>query len=35
MPTFLANEFKAKDGDVRGPTGRVKIMFALKDKNIN
>ena len=35
MATFLANEIKATDRDVTGPTVQVQIMFHLKDKNIN
>ena len=32
--TFLANEINATERDVTGPTEKVQIMFALKDKNI-
>ena len=35
MATFLANEINATDRDVTGPTEQVRIMFPLKDKNIN
>ena len=35
MATFLANEINATDRDVMGPTEQVRIMFPLKDKNIN
>ena len=35
MATFLANEINATDRDVTGSTEQVRIMFPLKDKNIN
>ena len=35
MATFLASKINATDRDVKGPTEQVKIMFPLKDKNIN
>ena len=35
MATFLANEINATDRDVTGPTEQVKVMFLLKDTNIN
>ena len=35
MATFLANEINATERDVTGLTGKVQIMFPLKDKNIN
>ena len=35
MATFLANEINATDRDVTGPTEQVRIMFRLKDKNID
>ena len=35
MTTFLANEINATDRDVTGSTEQVRIMFPLKDKNIN
>ena len=35
MATFLANEINAADRDVTVLTEQVKIMFPLKDKNVN
>ena len=35
MATFLANEIKATDRDVTGPTEEVQIMFPLKEKSIS
>ena len=35
MAAFLANEINATDREVTGPTEQVKIIFPLKDKNIN
>ena len=35
MVTFLTNEINATDRDVTGPTEQVRVMFPLKDKNIN
>ena len=32
MATFLANEINTTEGDKKGPTAHVLIMFPLKDK---
>ena len=33
MATFLTNEINTTEGDIRGPTAHVQIMFPLKDEN--